>query len=63
MSNYRPVSLNRIVVKLLEKIIRAELPSHIELYNLLTTEQHRFRNKHSCLTNLLITRVLDNGPR
>ena len=66
VSNYRPVSLTSIVVKLLEKLIRAKLLSHIDSYNLLTPEQHGFRNKHSCLTNLLIARedwtaALDNG--
>ncbi|KAH9595221.1 hypothetical protein MS3_00009929 [Schistosoma haematobium] len=66
VSNYRPVSLTSIVVKLLEKIIRVRLLSHIDLHNLLAPEQHGFRNKRSCLTNLLIARedwtaALDHG--
>ncbi|CAH8623495.1 unnamed protein product [Schistosoma bovis] len=66
VSNYRPVSLTSIVVKLLEKIIRVRLLSHIDSHNLLAPEQHGFRNKRSCLTNLLIARedwtaALDHG--
>lgn len=56
MPNYRSVSSTGKVVKLLEKIIPEKLPSNIESYGLLTPEQHAFRIKCSCLTNLLIMR-------
>ena len=37
--NYRPVSLTSIVVKLLERIIRAKWESHLERYSLITDRQ------------------------
>ena len=52
-SNYRPISLTSIVCKMLETLIRDKLVNHLEENNLLRDTQHGFRNKRSCLTNLL----------
>ena len=52
-SNYRPISLTSVVCKMLETLIRDKLVSHLEGNNLLKNTQHGFRNKRSCLTNLL----------
>ncbi len=51
--NYRPISLTSVVCKLLESIIRDKIVKHLELHNLIRDSQHGFRNKRSCLTNLL----------
>ena len=51
--NYRPISLTSVVCKLLETLIRDKLISHLEENHLLKNTQHGFRNKRSCLTNLL----------
>lgn len=63
-SNYRPVSLTPIAGKIMEKFIRDALMLHMESNNLFAKEQHGFRHKRSCITNLLdnlnyITEELD----
>ena len=52
-SNYRPISLTSVVCKVLETLIRNKIVSHLEENNLIKNTQHGFRNKRSCLTNLL----------
>ena len=52
-SNYRPISLTSVVCKLMESIIRDQLVTFLEENNLVKNSQHGFRNKRSCLTNLL----------
>ena len=52
-SNYRPISLTSVVCKTLETLIRDKLVNHLEENKLIKNTQHGFRNKRSCLTNLL----------
>ena len=52
-SNYRPISLTSVVCKILEALIRDKLVNHLEENKLIKNTQHGFRNKRSCLTNLL----------
>lgn len=54
-SNYRPVSLTSIPCKMLEKIIRSAIFSHLEENKLISECQHGFIHKRSCTTNLLTT--------
>ena len=66
VSNYRPISLTSIVCKILEKILKTAITSHLIGNNLLRNSQHGFMPKKSCLTNLLhcmeeVTTILDNG--
>ena len=66
VSNYRPISLTSVVVRILEKIIRIKLINFLDKYKLINKTQHGFTNKRSCLTNLLeyvdyITNIIDNG--
>ena len=51
--NYRPVSLTCHACKILERIIKDEIVKFLEDNNKLTSSQHGFRCKRSCLTNLL----------
>lgn len=51
--NYRPISLTSVVCKLLETIIRDKIVTFLEENNIIKNSQHGFRNKRSCLTNLL----------
>ena len=51
--NYRPISLTSIVCKLMETIIRDNMVKFLEDNAILNNSQHGFRNKRSCLTNLL----------
>ncbi|CAL4234819.1 unnamed protein product [Meganyctiphanes norvegica] len=54
-ANYRPVSLTSQVCKVLETIVREQLFNHLKSNNLLSEEQHGFREGRSCLSNLLTT--------
>ena len=65
-SNYRPISLTSQVCKVLESIVRAHVLEHLKNNNILRDEQHGFRERRSCLTNLLEmmeywTEILDEG--
>ena len=51
--NYRPISLTSVVGKLLEAIIRDKIVGYLENHSLIRDSQHGFRNKRSCLSNLL----------
>ena len=53
--NYRPVSLTCICSKLLEHIVYSHIFSHLSRYNILTEEQHGFRQFRSCETQLIAT--------
>ena len=64
--NYRPISITSQVGKLLEKIIRNAVMTHLFKNNRLSEHQHGFCNGRSCMTNLIealdnITDMLDNG--
>ena len=52
-SNYRPISLTSVVGKLLESILKVKITNHLNKYNLISDNQHGFRRKRSCITNLL----------
>ena len=54
-SNYRPVSLTCICMKLLEHIIVKHLMSHYEKHSILSDLNHGFRSGFSCETQLLNT--------
>ena len=54
-ANYRPVSLTSQVCKVLESIVREKMFEHLKRNNLLSNEQHGFREGRSCLSNLLTT--------
>jgi len=65
-SNYRPISLTCICCKLLEHIIYSAISSHANDHNIMCTNQHGFRKKRSCETQLLetindLTSALDAG--
>ena len=53
--NYRPVSLTSIICKLLEKIVRKRVLNHLQKNSILIDNQHGFRNRRSCDTQLLLT--------
>ena len=52
-NNYRPVSLTPIICKVLERIIKVHIMSHLEINDLLSDSQHGFRQGKNCITNLL----------
>ena len=53
--NYRPISLTSIPCKLLEELIKDQIIYHLKVNNLISSVQHGFTERRSCLTNLLIT--------
>ena len=52
-SNYRPISLTCIASKLMEHIICSSIMTHAEQHNILYLQQHGFRPRRSCETQLL----------
>jgi hypothetical protein len=54
-SNYRSVSLTSIACKLSEHIVHSSIMDHFDRHQVLCDEQHGFRVKRSCESQLLIT--------
>ena len=54
-ANYRPVSLTCILCKLLEHVLCTHIRGHLDSHGILCPENHGFRSKHSCETQLLLT--------
>ena len=53
-NNYRPITITSQLCRILEKIIKAQLVDHLEDNSFLSEDQHGFRRKRSCLSNLLM---------
>ena len=60
-SNYRPVSLTSVCCKIMEGIIRDRITSHLNLHKLISSSQHGFVYKKSCITNLLECQQVVSG--
>jgi len=54
-SNYRPVSLTCICSKILEHVIYSCIFEHLDRHQILTEQQHGFRQHRSCVTQLIST--------
>ena len=52
-ANYRPISLTSVIVKIMERIIKARMMTHMRTNNLLKQSQHGFLHKKSTTTNLV----------
>ena len=52
-ANYRPVSLTSHLIKTFERVLRKNLVQHLEENGLISANQHGFRKKRSCMTQLL----------
>lgn len=52
-SNYRPISLTSILIKVLERIVRKQVFNFLSSMGKLNDSQHGFRNGRSCLSALL----------
>ncbi len=53
-ANYRPVSLTAVCCKMLEHVVAKALLSHLESNSILSEEQHGFRQRRSCETQLIL---------
>ena len=65
-ANYRPVSITSHLIKIFERVLRKHIVEHMEKNSFLSPNQHGFRKKRSCLTQLLdhvdnILKTLNNG--
>ncbi len=52
-ANYRPVSITSHIIKIFERVFRNKLVDYLESSNILLDNQHGFRKKRICLTQLL----------
>ena len=52
--NYRPVSITSVICRMMERILKTHIISHLEDNSILVDEQHGFVSKRSCLSNLLL---------
>ncbi len=53
-ANYRPVSLTAVCCKILEHIVSKSILTHLESNHILTDDQHGFRHRRSCETQLIL---------
>ena len=65
-ANYRPVSITSHLIKVFERVLRTHLVQFLEENNFLTSHQHGFRKRRSCLTQLLehfdtVLKTLNSG--
>ena len=65
-SNYRPISLTSVFCRMLESIIKGKIMTYFDTNNLFSEQQHGFRPKMSCVTQLLHvmeywTKISDDG--
>ena len=54
-ANYRPVSLTSICCKVMEHILCSNISKHLDKHTILSDNQHGFRAKRSCETQLVQT--------
>ena len=52
-ASYRPVSLTSHLIKTFERVLKKVLQNHLEVTLALNDQQHGFRSKRSCLSQLL----------
>ena len=54
-ANYRPISLTSVCSKILEHIIHSQIMRHLDIHQILSDQQHGFRKKWSCESQLILT--------
>ena len=52
--NYRPISLTCVLCKVLEHVVSSSIVKHFTNHNILYDLQHGFREKRSCVTQLVM---------
>ena len=64
--NYRGISLTSVPGKIMEKLVKKVMLTHLTKYSLINEQQHGFVRLKSCVTNLLecldiITQAINQG--
>ncbi|KAF2343437.1 Reverse transcriptase domain, partial [Trinorchestia longiramus] len=64
-NNYRPISLTSVISKTIERLLKVRITKHLNDQNFINDTQHGFKEKRSCLTNLLdffgdVNRIYDS---
>ena len=54
-ANYIPISLTSICCKTLEHIVHSQVMKHLEQHKILSDQQHGFRKRRSCESQLVLT--------
>ena len=54
-ANYRPILLTSVCSKILEHIIHSQIMRHLDIHQILSDQQHGFRKKQSCESQLILT--------
>ena len=54
-ANYRPISLTAVCCKVMEHILHSQVMKHLDFHNILLDNQHGFRKKRSCESQLILT--------
>ena len=54
-SNYRPISLTSICCKVIEHVVLSHMAKHLAKNNIIIDQQHGFRQRLSCETQLITT--------
>ena len=54
-SNYRSISLTSVSSKVMEHLLHSQIMNHLEAHGILTDQQHGFRKKRSCESQLILT--------
>ena len=52
-ASYRPVSLTSIACRIMEKIVKKHINTHLNVFRLISPHQHGFRSKRSTESQLL----------
>ena len=65
-NNYRPISVLPTISKIMERVVKNQLQSHLECHNIITRSQFGFRRNHStetCILTMLnyLYEQIDNG--
>ena len=54
-ANYRTISLTSVCSKILVNIIHSQIMRHLDIHQILSDQQHGFRKKRSCESQLILT--------
>ncbi len=54
-ANYRPISLTSVCCKVMEHVIHSQAMRHLDKHGILSDQQHGFRKKRSCESQLILT--------